>query len=233
MQRSHTEKLFEQYGKLGSNDHFLERATDALSVIKISNSYLRSTLASKNPDPKTSAAFQMIEKAILKIEAFLDSTNNEFHPSLFSKKTQQPTKTMKKKTFPLSELLQMSIPKNLPHGIKINLPRNDLEIFGNYYKLVVVITNLIQNAIDAVKGNGVINIFARKSNDLAVIEVKDSGPGIPSEIIEKIFSSLYSTKPSGNGLGLKMAKTIIDAHEGYISVRNNPTTLTIKLPEQK
>jgi len=60
---------------------------------------------------------------------------------------------------------------------------------------------------------------------------KDSGPGIPVEITNKAFSSLYTTKTEGTGLGLKMAKTIIDSHGGSISVRNNPTTFSIKLPK--
>jgi len=106
-----------------------------------------------------------------------------------------------------------------------------MEIFGNFYKMVVVITNLIENSIDAMKNHGVVNIFAREFNDHIVIEVKDSGPGIPVEIINKVFSSLYTTKTEGTGLGLKMAKTIIDSHGGSISVRNNPTTISIKLPK--
>jgi len=56
-------------GKLDPNDHFLQRATDALSVIKISNSYLKTTLGTKKPDTKTIAALDMIEKSVLKIEA--------------------------------------------------------------------------------------------------------------------------------------------------------------------
>lgn len=229
MQRLGTTKLNSKYGKLGSSDHFLERATDALSVIKISNSYLRTTLGAKNPDAKTSAAFSMIEKAVLKIEAFLDDSKHKEQSSQLGQIPQHSAKSIKKKAFPLTDLLQMSIPKNLPSNIQINLPKSDFEIFGDFYKLVVVVSNLIQNSIDAIKNNGVINIFARESNEFIIVEVKDSGPGIPSEIVNKIFSSLCTTKPDGNGLGLKMAKTIVDAHGGSISVRNNPTTFTIKL----
>lgn len=216
-------------GKLESNDHFLQRATDALSVIKISNSYLKTTLGNENIDNKTLGALEMIEKAILKIEAFMDSTKLE--NKLLLTQNQTHSKTIKKTSFALSELLQMSKPKELPNDVKINLPKNDLKVFGNFYKMVVVITNLIENSIDAMKNHGVVNIFAREFNDHIVIEVKDSGPGIPVEIINKVFSSLYTTKTEGTGLGLKMAKTIIDSHGGSISVRNNPTTISIKLPK--
>ena len=220
-------KLQLNKGKLEPNDHFLQRATDALSVIKISNSYLKTTLGNQNLDSKTLSALNMIEKAVLKIEAFVDSTKVE--GKFLQTQKQTRTKTIKKTSFLLSELLQMSKPKELPNSVTINLPKNDFKVFGNFYKLVVVIANLIENSLDAMKNHGVINIFAREFDDHIVIEVKDSGPGIPVEIINKVFSSLYTTKTEGTGLGLKMAKTIIDSHGGSISVRNNPTTFSIKL----
>ena len=222
-------KLQLNKGKLEPNDHFLEHATDALSVIKISNSYLKTTLENQNLDIKTLGALHMIEKAVLKIEAFVDSTKVESR--LLQTKIPSQTKAIKKTSFALSELLQMSKPKELPGGITINLPKNDFKVFGNFYKLVVVIANLFENSIDAMKNHGVVNIFAREFKDHIVIEVKDSGPGIPVEITNKVFSSLYTTKTEGTGLGLKMAKTIIDSHGGSISVRNNPTTFSIKLPK--
>lgn len=224
-------KLQLNSGKVDPNDHFLQRATDALSVIKISSSYLRSTLGKDDTDEKILSALDMIEKAILKIEAFVDSSKIEIPDPLSKPKPMTfPNKTIKKTTFALSELLQMAKPKDLPKGVTINLPRNDIKIRGNFYKLVVVITNLIENSIEAMKNNGVINIFARESKGFSVIEVKDSGPGIPDEVINKAFSTLYTSKPGGNGLGLKMSKTIIDMHGGTVSVRNNPTTFTIRLP---
>ena len=222
-------KLQLNRGKFEPNDHFLQRATDALSVIKISNSFLKTTLGNQNIDHKTLGALDMIEKAILKIEAFMDSTKDESKLLLTQKQTH--AKTIKKTSFALSELLQMSKPKEFPSNVTINFPKNDFKVFGNFYKLVVVISNLIENSLDAMKNQGVVNIFARDFNDHIIIEVKDSGPGIPVEIINKVFLSLYTTKAEGTGLGLKMAKTIIDSHGGSISVRNNPTTISIKLPK--
>lgn len=220
-------------GKLDPNDHFLQRATDALSVIKISNSYLKTTLGTKKPDTKTIAALDMIEKSVLKIEAFVDSAKIDHQPPQHTTRILHSKKTIKKTLFSLSELLQMAIPKDVPRGVKVNTSKNDFKVFGNFYKLVVVIANLIENSIEAMKSQGVINIFAKEFDDHVSIEVKDSGPGIPANIVNKIFSSLYTTKADGTGLGLKMAKTIIDMHGGSISVRNNPTTFSIKLPKQK
>ena len=70
-------KLRTQTAATGSNEDFLEKAIDALSVLKISNSYLQSTVDAKNTDQKTIAAYTMIKKSIVKIEAFLDSAKHE------------------------------------------------------------------------------------------------------------------------------------------------------------
>jgi signal transduction histidine kinase len=224
-------KLHSEYGTTGSSEDFLEKAIDALSVIKISNSYLQSTLENGNSDQKTSAAFSMIKKSLLKIEAFLDSAKHE--QKFFSKNEHgKSTENIKKRWFPLSELMQMIKPKNTSSTIQINLPKNDFKVYGNFYKLVVVFSNLVENSIEAMKNNGVINIFAREASDHIMIDIKDSGPGIPNDLIKKVFSSLFTTKSDGNGLGLKVAKTIIEMHGGTISVRNNPTTFSIKLPKK-
>jgi signal transduction histidine kinase len=223
-------KLRSEYGAIGSTEDFLEKAVDALSVIKISNSYLQSTIEDGKPDQKTVAALSMIKKSVLKIEAFLDSAK---HEQKFSTKNEhvKSVENIKKRWFDLSELMQMIKPKNRSSTIQINLPKNEFKMYGNFYKLVVVFSNLVENSIEAMKNNGVINIFARDGSDHIMIDIKDSGPGFPTDSIDKAFSSLYTTKSSGNGLGLKVAKTIVEMHGGTISVRNNPTTISIKLPK--
>lgn len=223
-------KLRSEYGATGSSEDFLEKAIDALSVIKISNSYLQSTIQNGNPDQKTLTAISMIKKSLLKIEAFLDSVK---HEQKFSTKNEhgKNVENIKKREFALSELMQMIKPKNISSTVQINLPKNDFQMFGNFYKLVVVFSNLVENSIEAMKNNGVVNIFAREGSDHIMIDIKDSGPGIPNELIKKVFSSLFTTKSDGNGLGLKVVKTIIEMHGGTISVRNNPTTFSIKLPK--
>ena len=214
----------------GSNEDFLEKAIDALSVLKISNSYIQSTIGPKTADKKTYAAFAMIKKSIVKIEAYLDSSKHEQKVSV-KKNLDHSAEKIKKRWFALSELMEMIKPKNVPSTIQINLPKNDFQILGNFYKLVVVLSNIVENSIEALKKNGVINILAREGMNYVQIDIKDSGPGLPPEIIKKALSSLYTTKPDGNGLGLKIAKTIIELHGGTILVRNNPTTFSVKLPK--
>lgn len=98
-----------------------------------------------------------------------------------------------------------------------------------------VIENLCKNAIDAMSGEGEITITLKegKYGD-ALIDVKDSGKGIPSSKIKEIFQPGFSTKKRGWGLGLTLAKRIIENyHNGKISVKestlNKGTTFRIVL----
>jgi signal transduction histidine kinase len=66
----------------------------------------------------------------------------------------------------------------------------------------------------------------------AHIEINDTGKGIPRNMMDRIFNSFFTTKPSGTGLGLSVSKRIIEEHGGKLMVRNIPggASLTIKLP---
>jgi signal transduction histidine kinase len=121
---------------------------------------------------------------------------------------------------------------DVPKNITIDIPHIDLKLKCDPKKIEIVFINLFLNAIQAI-GNktGTINVRAKEENSFVVIEVEDSGPGIPDEIFPKIFGALVTTKEKGTGLGLSTCKNIIEQHGGTISVKNNPTTFTIKLPK--
>jgi signal transduction histidine kinase len=100
-----------------------------------------------------------------------------------------------------------------------------------------VIMNLLSNALDAVAaGEGLIRVECRfdADNHQSIIEVGDNGTGIPAPMMKHMFELFHSTKGNrGTGLGLAVAKKIVDEHEGSISVRSTPgqgTTFTIRLP---
>jgi two-component system sensor histidine kinase HydH len=98
-------------------------------------------------------------------------------------------------------------------------------------KIRVILTNLLQNAIQSVGVEGSVKLGISESTELITISVIDSGHGIPEENLEKIFEPLFTTKKTGTGLGLASCKQIIDMHGGNITVKNNPTTFTIKIPK--
>ncbi|MBI5859926.1 MAG: GHKL domain-containing protein [Nitrosarchaeum sp.] len=98
-------------------------------------------------------------------------------------------------------------------------------------KIDAVFINLIVNAIQAMPQGGTLEIKIKSENDDAVIDFVDSGIGIPNEFIDKIFEPLFTTKQKGTGLGLASCKNIIEQHNGKISVKNNPTTFTVRFPK--
>lgn len=97
-----------------------------------------------------------------------------------------------------------------------------------------VIENLIKNALDAMEGLGFIKVRAFKSSNNVIIDVIDSGKGIPKNNFETIFQPGFSTKKRGWGLGLSLVKRIIENyHKGQIFVKDsseNGTVFRIKLP---
>jgi len=98
-------KLYTKTAPVGSNEDFLEKAIDALSVLKISNSYLQTNIDTKSADQKINTAFSMIKKSIVKIEAFLDSAKHE-QKVLTKKGHDHSAENIKKRSFALSELME-------------------------------------------------------------------------------------------------------------------------------
>ncbi|MFQ5507907.1 MAG: ATP-binding protein [Leptospirillia bacterium] len=84
-----------------------------------------------------------------------------------------------------------------------------------------VFTNLFENAMQAMDGNGSIRISGSRNNGEVVIRVADSGPGVPREDQDEVFRPYYSKREGGTGLGLAIAARIIDEHGGRISVSDN------------
>ena len=121
----------------------------------------------------------------------------------------------------------------IPDGIKLILPKNDAEIFCDLRKFPVLLNNLILNAIQALDGNGSVELRLKENSNNIILEIEDSGPGISSNNLEKIFEPLFTTKQSGTGLGLASVKSIIDAHGGTIHVTSPPTIFVINLPKSK
>jgi PAS domain S-box-containing protein len=103
-------------------------------------------------------------------------------------------------------------------------------------ELMQVWTNLIYNAIQAMRDRGTLTINVVDRGDWVVVEVTDSGCGIPPEIKDKIFEPFFTTKPAGegSGLGLDIVKKIVDKHRGQIEVESEPglTAFRVLLPKE-
>ena len=108
-----------------------------------------------------------------------------------------------------------------------------IEAYGG--ELNQVWTNIIDNAIAAMEGQGQLVLRTREEAPWVVVEIEDNGPGIPEEIHSKIFDPFFTTKPpgSGTGLGLNISHNIIvQKHQGQIAVSSQPgkTCFAVRLP---
>ncbi|MGY5150528.1 MAG: sensor histidine kinase [Candidatus Nitrosopumilus sp. bin_68KS] len=120
---------------------------------------------------------------------------------------------------------------NFPNAVTIELPQNDVKIKCDSIKLQSVFVNLFVNAMYAMNNNGKISVKINETSTWVKISIIDSGPGIPKDILPHVFEPLFTSKPTGTGLGLGICKNIIEQHKGKISVSNNPTTFTIEFPK--
>lgn len=114
------------------------------------------------------------------------------------------------------------------------------EMVGDDIRLSQAFFNVLDNAIKYTAKNGLVDIRCRVRNWSAVIDIHDTGIGIPSEHLGRVFDRFYRVDSSrhsqsgGAGLGLAIARTAILAHQGEISIQSEPgvgTTVTIRLPE--
>jgi nitrogen fixation/metabolism regulation signal transduction histidine kinase len=103
-----------------------------------------------------------------------------------------------------------------------------LTITGDEKMLEQVLLNLIKNAMEAVRANdhGKIILEAKENNEETTISIRDNGPGIPADQLDKIFIPFYTTKEDGSGIGLSFSRQIMHLHGGSIKIQSEKNTGT-------
>jgi C4-dicarboxylate-specific signal transduction histidine kinase len=112
-----------------------------------------------------------------------------------------------------------------------------IPILGDRIQLQQVILNLVVNGIDAMRDtpreNRIISVRTSRVENFAQLSVSDRGSGIPEDKLKEVFEPFFTSKAEGMGMGLSIARTIIEAHHGLISAKNRDhggATFRIKLP---
>lgn len=112
-----------------------------------------------------------------------------------------------------------------------------LPILGDRIQLQQVILNLVLNGVEAMKDTShesrTLSIRTARVEQFAELSVSDRGPGIPEDKLKQVFEPFYSSKAEGMGMGLSIARTIIEAHNGFISASNREhggASFAIRLP---
>ncbi len=191
-------------------------------LTKISNSSeLIQLQLSDTMDVSLKKKFQILERGVNEIDRIIEDTLN--FVKIASLKISKTT---------FSQILLNTLHDlNVPESVIISGPKNDLEIECDSRKIEAVLSNLLTNSIQAMDNSGDIQIKLEETSEENIINIQDSGPGIPKKILPKIFDPLFTSKEFGTGLGLGICKSIIEQHNGRISVSQNPTTFVINLPK--
>jgi signal transduction histidine kinase len=145
------------------------------------------------------------------------------------------------KSLDFNDLVRETVKFVLAVGRKVELvsviTSDALPILGDRIQLQQVILNLVTNGIDAMKDtpseNRIITIRTSRVDEFAELSVSDRGPGIPEDKLKGVFEPFFTSKAEGMGMGLSIARTIIEAHHGLISARNQVhggASFRIRLP---
>lgn len=105
-------------------------------------------------------------------------------------------------------------------------------VVGVPTRLESLVRNLIDNAASFAGENGEVRVCVRREDEEAVLEVSDSGPGIPAADLPRVFDRFFSARKQGRGtgLGLALVKAIAEAHGGSVSAKSEGATFTVRLP---
>jgi signal transduction histidine kinase len=106
---------------------------------------------------------------------------------------------------------------------------------GDHDQLRQVFWNLFLNAVQAMPGGGELAVETRSLGDRVEVSVRDSGPGIPAEVLPRIFEPFFTTRAGGTGLGLAIVRRIVEEHGGHIAVHSEQgvgTWFALSLPVQ-
>jgi signal transduction histidine kinase len=111
-------------------------------------------------------------------------------------------------------------------GVTVSRPSSgdDVEIEADAELLHQAVLNLVRNAVEAMAGRDerLLTLDAQRDDEQAVLTVRDTGPGIAEDDIDRIFNPFFTTRNTGTGLGLAIVHRIVDAHGGATSVHNDP-----------
>jgi two-component system sensor histidine kinase HydH len=103
-------------------------------------------------------------------------------------------------------------------------------ILGDRAQLKQLLLNIFMNALEAVDEGGQITVrLSKRSNNQLILEVEDTGPGVPPELLPNIFDAFVTTKPEGSGLGLAIGRAIANAHHASIQAENSTRGRGLKI----
>lgn len=182
-----------------------------LTPIKLSIEYLNEIFKKKKNEFESE--FPKISEEVLESLKDLEAISSEF-----SDFTRLPE--LKKERVNLNNILKEWLSPFVSVGkIVLNLPEEEIFLNLDIRLFKRAILNIVNNAWQSAEPEPIVYINLKKEEEI-ILEIVDTGPGVPEEILPKIFDPYFTTKTSGTGLGLFIAKKIIEEHKGKIFAEN-------------
>jgi two-component system sensor histidine kinase FlrB len=144
-----------------------------------------------------------------------------------------------RETFPVSalmvELVHTFEPLARAKDVSLRIDDGSViaDITGNRKALMGALTNLLENALQAVDAGGIVSLDVARDDGHLAIRVRDNGRGMPPDVVARLFEPFFTTRSEGTGLGLAIARGVARAHGGSINVHSDPgigTEFVITLP---
>jgi signal transduction histidine kinase len=195
-------------GKLASG--VTHELRNPIAVMKNSIYFLEKRVTAES-DPKMVRYMDILKKEIVVIDTIVDDIMG------FAR-----ARVPQLRRADLREAVENIIPAlNIPAGIRVERDFGEVpEIDMDSAQLMHAVTNIANNAIMAMGEKGVLTFRILRRDGNVCVEVEDTGPGIPVDERELVFEPLYTSKPKGTGLGLPIAKMMVESQDGTIEIRS-------------
>lgn len=222
MVASRTQELIEAEKMAASGSLASELAHDLRSPLQ---SIRNAAYMMKNDTEKFDVGLEIIEKSIVRSLEMLETLRDNTRKS-------EP----KLRRTDLNKIINESVeelprPNNITVQVELD---TEPEAWIDGTQIRRVLDNLLLNAVEAMPDGGAITITKHKDDSKFIVQISDTGVGIPEEVLPNLFErKFYTTKPHGLGLGLSFCKRTIESHGGSImvdSVLGKGTVFTIELP---
>lgn len=179
-------------------------------VIEVIGRELPQDSSSRAVLPEVQNEIQHIQAILNDLLAYARPRSPEFHPADLNATVEQAV------------FLARQQVRTKPIEITLAPEKNLSKILHDPVQIQQVVLNLLLNGIQAIHDKGQIDVALRQEGDWAVVRIKDSGKGIARDSLAKIFKPFFTTRMEGTGLGLSLAKGIVDSHKGKIEVTSEP-----------
>ena len=175
-------------------------------VVEVMGRELPKESSSRGVLPEVQAEIPHIQAILSDLLAYARPRPPEFHPADLNATVEQAV------------FLARQQVRTKPIEIALAPERKRPRIMHDPVQIQQVVLNLLLNGIQAIHKQGQIDVALRQEGEWAVVRIRDNGKGISRESLPKIFKPFFTTRKEGTGLGLPLAKGIVESHKGRIEV---------------